>query len=219
MTPRSETPKDEGPWAWQCRGAAAEAGKLGINAFAIYCALTHFQSAASTEHKRRFSASYEQIAELVGCSRGTVAAALEALEKAKLIRRFSGSNGARRATRNAFFLTSISSPPHGRGSTQDGRDVSPQDGLGSPPHGRDVSTPRGRFNKKKELMNEKNSFSAPPQAAAGETEKDEEEGLARSRLGRSGSPSKNDDSRHHLRDLTPEEIEQARRIHEMTKDL
>jgi DNA-binding Lrp family transcriptional regulator len=206
MTPRSETPKDEGPWAWQCRGAAAEAGKLGINAFAVYCALTHFQSAASIEHKRRFSASYEQIAELVGCSRGTVAAALEALEKAKLIRRFSGSNGARRATRNAFFLCSISSPQDGRGSPQYGRHV-------STPHGRDVSTPHGRLEKKE------NSFSAPPQAAAGETEKDEEEGSARSRLRRSGDPSKNDDSRHHLRDLTPEEIEQARRIHEMTKDL
>ena len=206
MTPRSETPKDEGPWAWQCRGAAAKAGKLGINAFAIYCALTHFQSAASIEHKRRFSASYEQIGELVGCSRGTVAAALEALEKAKLIRRFSGSNGARRATRNAFFLTSISSPPDGRGSPPHGRHV-------STPRGRDVSTPRGRLEKKE------NSFSAPHQAAAGETEKSEEEGSARSRLGRSGGPSKNDDTRHHLRDLTPEEIEQARRIHEMTKDL
>jgi hypothetical protein len=68
-------------------------------------------------------------------------------------------------------------------------------------------------------MNEENSFSAPPQAAAGETKKDEEEGSARSRLRRSGEPSKNDDSRHHLRDLTQEEIEQARRIHEMTKDL
>ena len=217
MTPRSETPKDEGPWAWQCRGAATKAGKLGINAFAIYCALTHFQSAASTEHKRRFSASYEQIAELVGCSRGTVAAALEALEKAKLIRRFSGSNGARRATRNAFFLCSISSPQDGRGSPQYGRGVSTQDGRGSTPHGRDVSTPRGRFNKNKELMNEENSFSAPTQAAAGETEKDEEEGSARLRLGRSGGPSKNES--YHLRDLTPAEIEQARRIHEMTKNL
>ena len=204
MTPRSETPKDEGPWAWQCRGAATEAGKLGINAFAIYCALTHFQSAASIEHKRRFSASYEQIAELVGCSRGTVAAALEALEKAKLIRRFSGSNGARRATRNSFFLTSISSPQDGRGSPPDGRHV-------SPPHGRDVSPPRGRFNKKE------NNYAAPPQAAAGVVEKIEEEGLARSRSGRSGGPLKNES--YHLRDLTPEEIEQARRIHEMTKNL
>ena len=204
MTPRSETPKDEGPWAWQCRGAAIEAGNLGINAFAIYCALTHFQSAASTEHKRRFSASYEQIAELVGCSRGTVAVALVALEKAKLIRLFSGSNGARRATRNSFFLTSISSPPDGRGSPPDGRHV-------STPHGRDVSPPRGRFNKKE------NNYAAPPQAAAGVVEKEEEEGLARSRLGRSGGPLKNES--YHLRDLTPEEIEQARRIHEMTKNL
>ena len=218
MTPRSETPKDEGPWAWQARDAAARAGQIGINAYAIYCALTHFQSAAANDHKRRFAASYEQLAEHVGCSRGTVKTALDELEKARLIRKFSGSNGSFRATRNAFFLTSISSPPHGRGSTPHGRDVSTSGELGSTPDGRDVSTQFGRFNKK-ENKYIKNSFSAPPQAAAGETEKENEEGSARSRLGRSGEPPKNDDSRHHLRDLTQAEIEQARRIHEMTKDL
>lgn len=219
MTPRSETPKDEGPWAWQCRGAAVEAGKLGINAFAIYCALTHFQSAASTEHKRRFSASYEQIAKLVGCSRGTVRIAIEALVKAELVRRFSGSNGARRATRNAFFLASISRSPQDHGRSQYDLDVRSGHDLGRSPHDRDVRSPHDRFNKNKELMNRKNNYAAPPEAGAGVVEKDEEEGSARSRLGRSGGPSKNDDSRHHLRDLTPEEIEQARQIHEMTKDL
>ena len=204
MTPRSETPKDEGPWAWQCRGAATEAGKLGINAFAVYCALTHFQSAASTEHKRRFSASYEQIGELVGCSRGTVRIAIEALVKADLVRRFSGSNGGRRATRNAFFLASISRSPQDLGR-------SPQDLHVRSPRDRDVRSPQDLFNKKE------NNYAAPPQAAAGVVEKEEEEGLARSRSGRSGGPLKNES--YHLRDLTPEEIEQARRIHEMTKNL
>ena len=162
MTPRSETPKDEGPWAWQCRGAATEAGKLGINAFAVYCALTHFQSAASIEHKRRFSASYEQIAKLVGCSRGTVRIAIEALVKADLVRRFSGSNGGRRATRNAFFLASISRSPQDLGR-------SPQDLHVRSPRDRDVRSPQDLFNKKENKYRE-NSFSAPPQAAAGETE-------------------------------------------------
>jgi DNA-binding Lrp family transcriptional regulator len=175
MKPRSENPKDEGSFAWQTREAAIEAGKLGINAYAIYCALTHFQSAAGADQKRRFSASYEQLAEHVGCSRGTVKTALDALEKAGLIRKFSGSNGARRATRNAFFLTSISSPPHGRGSTPRERHV-------STPHGRDVST---QFGRKKRT---ENKFTAGPQAPACKLEKEETE-PACSRL-RRGSGSK-----------------------------
>jgi len=101
MKPRSQTPKDEGSWAWQAREAAVEAGKLGINAYAIYCALTHFQSAAASAHKRRFAASYEELAAHVKCCRGTVKTALDALEKAGLIRKFSGSNGSLRATRCA----------------------------------------------------------------------------------------------------------------------
>lgn len=183
MKPRSENPRDEGPFAWQAREVAVETGKLGINAYAIYCALTHFQSAAATEHKRRFSVSYEQLANHVGCSRGTVKTALDALEKAGLIRKFSGSNGAHRATRNAFFLASISSTPHGRGSTPDER-------LVSTPHGRLVSTQFGRFNKKE------NSSSAPPQAAAGGTEKENLE-PACSRLRRSsGSREPHPDISH-----------------------
>lgn len=219
MKPRSETPKEEGPWAWQSRDAATRAGQIGINAYAVYCALTHFQSAASTEHKRRFSASYEQIAELVGCSRGTVRIAIDALVKAELVRRFSGSNGARRATRNAFFLASISRSSQDHGRSQYDLDVRSGYDLGRSPHDRDVRSPHDRFNKNKELMNRKNNYAAPPEAGAGVVEKDEGEGSARSRLRRSGDPSKNDDSRHHLRDLTPKEIEQARQIHEMTKDL
>jgi DNA-binding Lrp family transcriptional regulator len=183
MKPRSENPKDEGPFAWQTREAAVEAGKLGINAYAIYCALTHFQSAAATEHKRRFSASYEQLAEHVGCSRGTVKTALDALEKAGLIRKFSGSNGACRATRNAFFLTSISSPPRGRGSTPDERHV-------STPHGRHVSTQFGRFREKE------NSYSAPPQAAAGVTEKEKTEPACSPLTGGSGSRKQHPDISH-----------------------
>ena len=116
MNPRSENPKDEGPYAWQTREAAVKAGKLGINAYAIYCALTHFQSAAASEHKRRFSASYEQLAEHVGCSQRTVCRALVELEKTGLVRIFSGANGGYRATRNAFFLTSISHAPQAHGA-------------------------------------------------------------------------------------------------------
>lgn len=157
MNPRSENPKDEGPYAWQARDAALQAGKLGINAYAIYCALTHFQSAAATDHKRRFSASYEQLAEHAGCSRGTVKTALDALEKAGLIRKFSGSNGGHRATRNAFFLTSISSTPHGRGSTPHERHVSTRGE-------RHVSTPHGRFREKE------NRFIAAHQGAAYKSE-------------------------------------------------
>ena len=63
MTPRSENPREEGPWGWQARDAAAQAGQLGTNHYAVYCALTHFQSAAASDHKRRFAASYEQLAE------------------------------------------------------------------------------------------------------------------------------------------------------------
>jgi hypothetical protein len=196
MKPRSENPREEGPFAWQSREAAIEAGKLGINAYAIYCALTHFQSAAGADQKRRFAASYEQLANHVGCSRGTVKAALDALEKAGLIRKFSGSNGSLRATRNAFFLASISSPPDGRGSTQFGRDV-------STPDGRDVST---QFGRKKRT---ENSFSAPPQAAAGETENKGEEST-RSPLGGGGGPRENGvmlDVK-----LTAEQIAEGRRL-------
>jgi hypothetical protein len=69
------------------------------------------------------------------------------------------------------------------------------------------------FNKNKEQLDR----AAP--SGSGSNREQNEEGFARSRLRRSGDPLKNDDSRHHLCDLTPEEIEQARRIHEMTKHL
>jgi DNA-binding Lrp family transcriptional regulator len=183
MKTRSENPKNEGPFAWQTREAAVEAGKLGINAYAIYCALTHFQSAAASEHKRRFSASYEQLAEHVGCSRGTVKTALDALEKAGLIRKFSGSNGAHRATRNAFFLTSISSTPDGRGSTPDERHVSTRGE-------RHVSTQFGRFREKE------NNYSAPPKAAAGVVENKESEPACPPLTGGSGSKKQMPDISH-----------------------
>jgi len=175
MKPRSENPKDEGPFAWQTREAAVEAGKLGINAYAIYCALTHFQSAAASEHKRRFSASYQQLAEHVGCSQRTVCRALVDLEKAGLIRIFSGANGGLRATRNAFFLASISHASQAHGNASQARLVNAsQSGL--------VNAPQARFREKE------NSYSAPPQAAAGVTEKEETESAC-SRLGR-GSDSR-----------------------------
>jgi len=177
MNPRSENPKEEGPYAWQARDAALQAGKLGINAYAIYCALAHFQSMAATDHKRRFSASYEQLAEHAGCSRGTVKTALDALEKAGLIRKFSGSNGGHRATRNAFFLTSISSTPHGRGSTPRERHVSTRGE-------RHVSTPHGRFREKE------NSYSAPQAAGVTENEKAQP---TRQPLGAGSGPQKTED--------------------------
>ena len=182
MNPRSENPKEEGPYAWQTREAAVKAGKLGINAYAIYCALTHFQSAAASDHKRRFSASYEQLAEHVGCSRGTVKAALDALEKEGLIHKFSGSNGGHRATRNAFFLTSISSPPHGRGSPPHERHVSTRGE-------RHVSTPHGRFREKE------NRFIAAPQGSAYKSEKEEKQPTCSPLTGGSG-PRKNPEIIH-----------------------
>jgi DNA-binding Lrp family transcriptional regulator len=188
MNPRSENPKDEGPYAWQTRDAAIQAGKLGINAYAIYCALTHFQSAAATDHKRRFSASYEQLAEHVGCSRGTVKTALDALEKEGLIRKFSGSNGGYRATRNAFFLTTISSPPHGRGSPPHERHVSTRGE-------RHVSTPHGRFRDKE------NRFKAGPQAPAVKSEKEKSEPACSPLRGGSG-PRENPEIDHELLHLS-----------------
>lgn len=202
MKPRSETPKDEGPWAWQARDAAARAGQIGINAYAIYCALTHFQSAAGIDQKRRFPASYEQLAEHVGCSRGTVAEALNDLQEAGLIRKFSGSNGAKRATRNAFFLTSISSPQDGRGSTPHGRHVSPRGG-------RHVSTQFGR-NKEKEQLNRAASSGSG-------FNKEEMEESTRSPLGGGGGHRENGilpDMK-----LTPEQIEQGRRLAAFRKSL
>ena len=145
MKPRSETPKDEGSWAWQARETAAQAGKLGINAYAIYCALTHFQSAAATDHKRRFAASYEQIAEHVGCSQRTVCRCLLALEKAGLVHVFSGANGAHRATRNAFFLTSISHAPQAHGNAPQARLVNASQAC-------HVNAPQARLNKNKEQL-------------------------------------------------------------------
>jgi hypothetical protein len=172
MKPRSENPKDEGPFAWQTREAAVEAGKLGINAYAIYCALTHFQSAAGTDQKRRFPASYEQLANHVGCSQRTVCRALVQLEKAELIRIFSGANGAHRATRNAFFLTSISHAPQAHGHA-------PQARLVNASQAWQVNAPQARKKRTE------NKFTAGPQAPACKLEK-EDDGTARSPL-RGGS--------------------------------
>lgn len=186
MKPRSENPKDEGPFAWQTREAAVEAGKIGINAYAIYCALTHFQSAAATDHKRRFSASYEQLANHVGCSQRTVCRALVELKKAGLIRIFSGANGAHRATRNAFFLASISHAPQAHGHAPQARLVNASQACR-------VNAPQACFNKKE------NNYSAPPQAAAGVVEKEETE-PARSRLRRSSGSKEPEPDISHLPD-------------------
>lgn len=179
MKPRSENPKQEGPFAWQTREAAKIAGRFGPNHYAVYHALTHFQSAAGTDQKRRFAASYEQLADHIGASRATVARCLPDLAKAGLVRIFTGSNGARRATRNAFCLLSISSLPEIRGSI-------PQTLPVSIPQILDVSIPQ-ILKKRTE-----NNYTAPPQAAAGIVENKEPE-PARPPL-RGGSGSKNDEA-------------------------
>ena len=125
MNPRSENPKEEGPYAWQTREAAKIAGQLGPNHYAVYHALTHFQSAAGTDQKRRFAASYEQLAEHIGASKNTVSRCLPDLAKAGLIRLFSGANGGLRATRNAFCLLTISHPSQGHGHPSQGQHVKP----------------------------------------------------------------------------------------------
>ena len=128
MNTRSENPKDEGPYAWQTREAAKIAGQLGPNHYAVYHALTHFQSAAGTDQKRRFAASYEQLADHIGASKNTVSRCLPDLEKAGLIRLFSGANGGLRATRNAFCLLSISHPSQGHGHPSQGEHVNTSGG-------------------------------------------------------------------------------------------
>lgn len=193
MKPRSENPKQEGPFAWQTREAAKIAGQYGPNHYAVYHALTHFQSAARTDQKRRFAASYEQLADHIGASRATVARCLPDLAKAGLVRIFTGSNGARRATRNAFCLLSISSLPEIRGSL-------PQILPVSISQIRDVSLPQ-ILKKRTE-----NNYAAPPQAAAGVVEKESSE-PARPPL-RGGSGSKNDEA-----EITkPEDLERLARM-------
>lgn len=188
MKPRSENPKDEGPFAWQARDAAVEAGKLGINAYAIYCALTHFQSAAGADQKRRFAASYEQLADHIGASKNTVARCLPVLAKVGLVRIFSGANGSRRATRNSFCLLSICQPSQGHGTPSQGV-------LVKPSQGHDVKPSQGRLREKE------NNYSAPPPAAAGVVEKEETE-PACSRLRRSsGSKEPQFDGPDYLREF------------------
>jgi len=202
MKPRSETPKDEGPWAWQARDAASRAGQIGINAYAIYCALTHFQSAAGIDQTRRFPASYEQLAEHVGCAKNTVARCLPELQEAGLIRIFSGSNGAKRATRNAFFLASICQPSQGHGRPSQGEHVKPS-------QGHDVKPSQGR-NKEKEQLDR-----AASSGSGSNKEKGEES--TRSPLGGGGGHHENGvmlDVK-----LTSEQIEQGRRLAAFRKSL
>jgi hypothetical protein len=183
MKPRSENPKDEGPFAWQTREAAKIAGRYGPNHYAVYHALTHFQSAAAADQKRRFAASYEQLAEHIGASKNTVARCLPVLAKAGLVRIFSGANSSRRATRNAFCLLSISHPLQGHGTPSQGHDVKPS-------QGHDVKPSQGRKKRTE------NKFTAGPQAPACKLEKEETE-PARSRL-RRGSGSKEHPDISHL---------------------
>lgn len=188
MTPRSENPKQEGPFAWQTREAAKIAGQLGPNHYAVYHALTHFQSAAGADQKRRFAASYEQLASHIGASKNTVSRCLPDLAKAGLIRIFSGANGALRATRNAFCLLSISHPSQGHGNPSQGEQVKPS-------QGHDVKPPQ--VCKKRT----ENKYKAGPQAPAVVLEKEEEQPTCSPLRGGSG-PRKNPDIDHELSHLS-----------------
>lgn len=174
MNPRSENPKEEGPYAWQARDAALLAGKLGINAYAVYHALTHFQSMAASEHKRRFAASYDQLAEYLQCSTKTVQRCLADLKKAGLVRIFSGANGSNRNTRNAFFLTSVNRDYKSR--RRDYKSTSPKDCESTSPK-----------DYKSHLNKKENSYSAPE--ALGVTENGEKQ-PTRQPLGAGSGPQR-----------------------------
>lgn len=182
MTPRSEIPKEEGPWGWQARDAAAQAGQLGINHHSVYCALTHFQSAAASDHKRRFAASYEQLADYLKCSTKTVQRCLADLQKAGLVRIFSGANGSNRNTRNAFFLTSISRDCESQ--RRDCESVLPKDCESLPP-----------WDYKSYLNKKENKYKAGPQAPAVVLKKGEAQPTCPPLTGGSG-PQKNPDIIH-----------------------
>jgi hypothetical protein len=198
MKPRSDNPRDEGPFAWQTREAAKIAGRLGTNHYAVYHALTHFQSAAGVDQKRRFSASYEQLADHMGGSKNTVARCLPALAMAGLIRIFSGANGSHRATRNAFCLLTVCQPSQGHGTPSQGEHVKPS-------QGHDVKPSQGRKKRTE------NSYTAPPQAAAGVTENKKEESTCSPLTGGSGPRKKLPEGILDIQ-LTSEQLEEGRRL-------
>lgn len=173
MNPRSENPREEGPWGWQSRDAAAQAGRLGTNHYAVYCALSHFQSAAASDHKRRFAASYDQLAEYLKCSTKTVQRCLADLQKAGLVRIFSGANGSRRNIRNAFFLASISRDCESQ--RRDYKSTLPKDCESLPPK-----------DYKSHLNKKENRFKAGPQAPAVKSEKEKSEPTCSPLTGGSG---------------------------------
>ena len=188
MNPRSENPKDEGPYAWQTRDAAKVAGQLGPNHYAVYHALTHFQSMAGTDQKRRFAASYEQLASHIGASKNTVSRCLPDLAKVGLIRIFSGANGGLRATRNAFCLLSISHPSQGHGHPSQVWHVKPS-------QGHDVKPSQVCKNRIK------NKYKPGPQAPGVVLEKEEKQ-PTRQPLGAGSGQQKNPDFDHELLHLS-----------------
>lgn len=179
MKPRSQRPQDEGPFGWQSRAMAARAGQLGIQQHSVYCALSHFESAAAHDHKRRFAASYGQLAEHLNCSTKTIQRCLAELQKAELIFVFSGANGSRKNMRNCFFLVSFYRDSQSQ--RWDSQSLLPKDCESQPPK-----------DYKSHLNKKENNYTAPPQAAAGVVEKEETE-TACTRL-RRGSVSKNEEA-------------------------
>lgn len=179
MKPRSQRPQDEGPFGWQARPMAARAGQLGIQQHSVYCALSHFESAAAQDHKRRFAASYEELANHLNCSTKTIQRCLADLQKDELIFVFSGANGSRRNMRNCFFLVSFNRDSQSQ--RRDSQSLLPKDSQSQPPK-----------DSQSHLNKIKNNYTAPPQAAAGIVEKEETE-PACTRL-RRGSVSKNEEA-------------------------
>jgi len=199
MKPRSENPREEGPWGWQSRDAAAQAGQLGTNHYAVYCALTHFQSAAASDHKRRFAASYDQLAEYLKCSTKTVQRCLADLQKAGLVRIFSGANGSRRNIRNAFFLASISRDCESQ--RRDCESTLPKDCESLPP--KDCES---YLNKNKEQLDRAASSGSG-------SNKERKREPARSPLrGSSGSKEPKDENAPWLGEATPETTERFLRM-------
>jgi hypothetical protein len=113
------------------------------------------------------------------------------LEKAGLVHVFSGANGAHRATRNAFFLTSISHAPQAHGNASQAWHVNASQAW-------HVNASQARFREKE------NNISAPPQAAAGDIEKEELEPACPPLTG--GSGSKEPERKKHWREIEQERI-------------
>lgn len=189
MNARSQSPKDEGPWLWIARDGFERASELSGYCVAVYAALAYFESRASAEYKQRFMVSLDDLAERSGFSRRKVSSTIKQLKDAGLINTVSGSNKKQFKVRNAYCMLSVYRSASGALRSAGN---APQLSASGAPH---LSAPRAPIRKRE------NSYAAPPQAAAGVTNK-EEEGDARSPSRGGGAPQKTD-----LLELSDEEFE------------